>query len=109
MRSEKGGPIINIYPSLTSAVLCTLLSTSASQAEYVGRSCEIDNAYTETGKAVYGAFYMYSEDYGEADGAYTEDGDAVYGECYRYSANYCEMDGAYTDSGESVSGECNIY
>ena len=53
-------------------------------AQYQGRYCEMDGAYTESGKAVYGEFYMYSENYGEADGAYTEAGEAVYGECYIY-------------------------
>ena len=88
-------------------ILCTgFFPNSANTEEYEGKSCEIDGAYTDSGEAVYGEFYMYSDNYGESDGAYTESGEAVYGECYRYSGQYCEMDGAHTESGESVNGEC---
>lgn len=91
------------------AFLTLIFFFNNAHAEYQGRYCEMDGAYTESGKIVYGEFFMYSENYGEADGAYTEDNEYVYGECYRYSGNYCEMDGVYTDSGEAVTGGCYIY
>ena len=53
-------------------------------AEYQGRYCEMDGVYTDSGKTVYGEFYMYSDKYGESDSAYTEDDESVYGECYIY-------------------------
>tara|TARA_B100000767_G_C19686279_1_gene501919 strand:- start:401 stop:691 length:291 start_codon:yes stop_codon:yes gene_type:complete len=77
-------------------------------AEYRGRYCEIDVAYTESGEIVYGEFYMFSENYGEADSVYTESGDYIYGQCYR-QGDYCEMIGVYTGKGEYVYGECYIY
>ena len=80
-----------------------------SQADFSGKYCEMDGAYTSGGEYVYGEFYMDSDKYGEADGAYTDSGEYVYGECYRYSGRYCEMDGAYTESGDEVYGECYIY
>ena len=97
------------YFLLITTVTCSIGFATVSLASFEGRYCEMDGAYTDSGKSVYGDFYMYSDKYGESDGAYTEDGEAVYGECYRYSGRYCEMDGAYTESGESVSGECYIY
>ena len=97
------------YFLLITTVTCSIGFASVSLTSFEGRYCEMDGAYTDSGKSVYGDFYMYSDKYGESDGAYTEDGEAVYGECYRYSGRYCEMDGAYTESGESVSGECYIY
>ena len=63
--------------------LRTCLSSIA-YSDFSGSYCEMDGAYTDSGKAVYGEFYMYSDKYGEADGAYIEDGIAVYVECYRY-------------------------
>lgn len=84
-------------------------SLAISNDHFTGSYCELEGAYTDSGKYVYGEFWMYSNDYGEADSAYTEDGDAVYGECYRYNGRYCELEGAYTSIGENVYGECYIY
>ena len=64
-------------------LLSFIISTSV-DAQFQGRYCEMDGAYTESGETVYGEFYMYSERYGEADNVYTESGEYVYGECYRY-------------------------
>ena len=94
---------------LTIIVFSILIFSSLSHANFQGRYCEMDGVYTDSGKTVYGEFYMYSDEYGESDGAYTEDYEAVYGECYRYSDRYCEMDGAYTESGEGVYGVCYIH
>ena len=47
-------------------LVLSLLISGNVFAEYQGRYCEMDGAYTSSGKAVYGEFYMYSENHGEA-------------------------------------------
>ena len=39
-------------------VICSLLGGNA-YAEYQGRYCEMDGAYTDSGEAVYGECYIY--------------------------------------------------
>ena len=90
-------------------IMGQFLFASSVKADFSGYYCELE-AYTESGKTVYGEFWMYSDNYGEADSAYTEDDEAVYGECYRPdNSRYCEMDGAYTENDEAVYGDCYIY
>ena len=90
-------------------LILIFVGIGTSLADYSGKYCEMDGAYTESGEYVYGEFYMYSDKYGEAHGAYTDSGEYIYGECYRYSGRYCEMDGAYTESGDAVYGKCYIF
>tara|TARA_Y100000591_G_scaffold256578_1_gene228550 strand:+ start:235 stop:519 length:285 start_codon:yes stop_codon:yes gene_type:complete len=88
-------------------LLSLILSSPIFAEDYQGRFCEL-NAYTESGKNVYGQFYMYSNNYGEASGAFTEDNETVFGDCFRYSGRVCKLENAYTQDGEVVYGLCNI-
>ena len=90
-------------------VFYTCVVPFSAHANYTGRYCEIEYAYTENGEQVSGEFYMYSDRYGESDSVYTEYGEIVYGECYRYNEQYCELDNVFTQDGEMVTGECYIY
>ena len=76
-------------------VLFAFLVTSA-YGGFGGKYCEIEGAYTSSGKLVQGEGYFYRDRYGELEGAYTEDGTPVNGELFRYSGRYAEFDGVYT-------------